>query len=102
MKIDRYKSLILEHKFFEAHEALEEFWFPRRKSKTREVLIVKGFINAAVSFELYKRKRQLNAKRVWQTYKKFSALIKETDKDFLELKEFIKNFATSLDKDIYT
>ena len=95
MKISEYKKLIQEHKFFEAHEALEEFWFPRRKDKTKEVLIVKGFINAAVSLELKKRGRVENSKKVWQVYIKFSKLIESTDVDFQELKKFIENFAKS-------
>ena len=90
MKIAEYKELILEHKFFEAHEVLEEFWFPRRKDKTREVLIVKGFINAAVSFELKKRGREQNSKKVWQVYLKFSQLIDASDIEFQELKIFVE------------
>ena len=93
MKILEYKELILEHKFFEAHEVLEEFWFPRRKDKSKEVLIVKGFINAAVSFELKKRGREENSKKVWQVYLKFSQLIEASDREFQELKKFVENFA---------
>jgi len=95
MKITEYKELILEHKFFEAHEALEEFWFPRRKDKSKEVLIVKGFINAAVSFELKKRGREEKSKKVWQVYLKFSQLIEASDSEFQELKKFVENFAKS-------
>jgi len=93
MKIKEYKELILSHKFFEAHEVLEEFWFPRRKSKTRDVLIIKGFINAAVAFELKKRGRINNSKKIFNVYLKFSKLIKEDDKEFIDLKIFIDNFA---------
>jgi len=92
LKLNEYKELILQHKFFEAHEVLEEFWFPRRKEKSLEVLIAKGFINAAVAFELKRRGRDKNAKRVFKTYIKFSKLI-DDNKDFLELKNFIDNFA---------
>ena len=88
-----YKKLILKEEFFNAHEVLEEFWFPRRKSKTREVLIVKGFINAAVAFELKKRGRFERALKVWQTYRKFSRLIKSNETLFIELKEFIEDYA---------
>lgn len=95
MKIVEYKALILEHKFFEAHEVLEEFWFPRRKDKSKEILITKGFINAAVSFELKKRGREDNSKKVWQVYLKFSQLIDESDRKFKELKKFVENFAKS-------
>ena len=92
MKLNEYKELILQHKFFEAHEVLEEFWFLRRREKSLEVLIAKGFINAAVAFELKRRGRDKNAKRVFKTYIKFSKLI-DDNKDFLELKNFIDNFA---------
>ena len=95
MKIEEYKELILEHKFFEAHETLEEFWFPRRKEKTKEVLIAKGFINAAVSFELKKRGRELSSKKIWQVYLKFSRLITTSDIELQELQKFIENFAKS-------
>ena len=95
MKIDEYKKLITEHKFFEAHEVLEEFWFPRRKEKTKDVLIIKGFINAAVSFELKKRGREQNSKKIWQVYLKFSQLIDVYDVEFQELKKFIEKFAKS-------
>ena len=95
MKINEYKKLITQHKFFEAHEVLEEFWFPRRKEKTKEILIVKGFINAAVSFELKKRGREENSKKVWQVYVKFSQLIDTYDKELKELKKFVENFAKS-------
>ena len=92
MKLKEYKELILQHKFFEAHEVLEEFWFPRRKDKSLEVLIAKGFINAAVAFELKRRGRDENANKVFKTYIKFSKLI-ENNSELIELKNFIDNFA---------
>jgi len=95
MKIKEYKNFILEHKFFEAHEALEEFWFPKRKEKSVEILIVKGFINAAVAFELKKRGYLENSQKVWQTYLKFSKLIESTNKTFLDLEKFVNSFAKS-------
>jgi len=95
MKIDEYKKLIIENKFFEAHEVLEEFWFPRRREKSREVLIAKGFINATVSFELKKRGREENSKKIWKVYLKFSQLIDTNDIELQELKKFVENFAKS-------
>ncbi len=91
--INRYSQLILEHKFFEAHEVLELFWFPRRKEKGKEVLIIKGFINAAVAFELKKRERVTPSLKVWQTYKKFSNYIDKSDIELYQLKVFIDKFA---------
>ncbi len=87
-----YKDFILKKEFFKAHEALEEYWFPRRKTKSREVLIVKGFINAAVAFELKKRGRLERALKVWETYLKFSKLIESNDTLFIELKSFIEEY----------
>jgi hypothetical protein len=93
LAIDEYKNMLLEKQFYEAHEKLEEYWFPRRKEKSRRVLIVKGFINAAVAFELKKRGRQESALKVWLTYKKFSLLIEPDEIDFIELREFVENYA---------
>jgi len=94
LKIEIYRELINEHKFFEAHEVLEEFWFPRRKNRDNLTLIVKGFINAAVAFELKKRGRVANSKKVWQTYLKFMQLLEQKPEyKLLELKEFVDNFA---------
>ncbi len=93
MKTEEYKNLINQQRFFEAHEVLEEFWFPKRKAKSREVLIAKGFINAAVAFELKKRGKIHNAKRVWKTYLKYSQLIANSDAKLAELKNFVNKFA---------
>ena len=96
MKIKEYKELILEHKFFEAHEVLEEFWFPRRRQKDNLTLVIKGFINAAVSLELYKRGRVENSNRVWQVYLKFAKKIDSLEsKELKELKNFIEQFKSS-------
>ena len=97
IKIKEYKEYILAHKFYEAHEILEEFWFPRRKQKDDLTLIIKGFINAAVSFELRKRGRQESSKRVWQTYIKLThnKLDGFNDLELIELKKFIDNFEKS-------
>ena len=95
IKFKSYKELILQKEFFKAHEALEEYWFPRRKNKTDELLIIKGFINAAVAFELQKRGRHERALLVWQTYLKFAKKITPSQTTFLELKEFIDSYAKS-------
>ena len=48
-------QLIKKCKYYEAHEVLEDIWFPKRFEKDEEILIIKGFINAAVAFELVKK-----------------------------------------------
>jgi len=70
-------DLINKKKYFEAHEILEEIWFPKRKEKTPDILILKGFINASVAFELKKRGKTPQAKKVWKNYKKYLELIND-------------------------
>lgn len=91
--IQEYKALILKQQFFEAHEALETLWFPQRKNKTRSVLILKGFINAAVAFELKKRNKSKQALKVWLTYEKLTKRIKSEESDFIALKYFVDEYA---------
>ncbi len=96
IKIEQYKALILEKKFFEAHEVLEEFWFPRRKQKDDLTLVIKGFINAAVAFELQKRGRKEKALQVFATYKKFAQKIESQKReDLSQLALFIDEYASN-------
>lgn len=64
-------QLIEDEKFYEAHEVLEEIWYPSRKQKDPDTLLLKAFINASVSFELQKRGKSSQAKRVWKNYEKY-------------------------------
>jgi len=78
-KIKEFVTSIEQHKFYEAHEALEEVWFPKRFEKDPEVQFLKGCINAAVSFELIKRGRIPQSKRVWANYLKYRQLLYKID-----------------------
>ena len=69
--LEKYNTSIDNNRYYDAHEDLEEWWFPRRKTKTDEVLFVKGLINAAVSFELVKKGKLNGAKKVWKNYEKY-------------------------------
>ncbi len=73
--IDKFIICINEARYFDAHEALEEVWFPRRFEDDDEMKLIKGFINAAVSFELIKRGRLEPSKRVWKNYEKYKILL---------------------------
>ena len=81
--------------YFEAHEALEEIWFPIRKSKDEYSFLLKGFINAAVSLELLKRGKQQQSQKIYKVYKKYVTLDRinkiETEINFIALKGFIDN-----------
>jgi len=70
-------DLINQKRYYDAHEILEEVWFPKRKEKSADILLIKGFINASVSFELKKRGRVPQALKVWENYKKYLPLINE-------------------------
>ena len=64
-----------ESRFYDAHEDLEEIWFPRRFEENDEVKLLKGFINAAVSFELIKKGRLQASEKVWKNYLKYLPLL---------------------------
>ena len=87
---EEFKKLILEEKYFEAHEVLEEIWHPLRKSLHPDRDIIRGFINAAVSLELKKRNRN-NYLKVWKTYEKHKKKIKN-NKLYEDLALFLDNY----------
>jgi len=78
-KIENFKICLAEQRFYDAHEVLEEVWFPRRFEDVAEIKLLKGFINAAVSFELKKRGRIEQSKRVWQNYLKYKSYLYTID-----------------------
>ena len=73
--LDRFVLCLEEERFYDAHEALEEVWFPRRFEDDMEMRLIKGFINAAVSFELTKRGRPNPATKAWGNYEKYRPLL---------------------------
>ncbi len=75
--IARFHLCLDEERFYDAHEALEEVWFPRRFEDDREMKLIKGFINAAVSFELTKRGRPKPATKAWGNYEKYRPLLEQ-------------------------
>ena len=81
-EIDDFILCIEEERFYDAHEALEEVWFPRRFEKSSEVKVLKGFINAAVSFELRKRGREKQSKKVWANYLKYRQFLLQVESPF--------------------
>jgi len=83
-----YNDFILaldERRFYDAHEVLEELWFPVRFVKSNEVKLLKGFINAAVSFELLKKGRPQAAKQTWLNYLKYRQLLFKTASSKVQL-----------------
>lgn len=74
---DRFLSCLQDARFYDAHEVLEELWFPVRAHKSPEVLLLKGLINASVSFELRKRGRAHKAPGPWGVYMKYRTHLSE-------------------------
>ena len=84
---EKFKLLIIQNQYFEAHEVLEEYWHTIRKTSNPYKNVYRGFINAAVAMELKKRGRN-NYKRVWQTYEKYRSLYLEKE-EFIEVMRFL-------------
>jgi predicted metal-dependent hydrolase len=84
-----FKELIIQEKFFEAHEVLEEYWQKIRKSNNPYKNAYRGFINAAVAMELRKRGRN-SYKKVWENYEKYRYLYLKKEK-FIEIMHFLDN-----------
>ena len=92
-RLVKFKTCLSEQRFYDAHEALEEVWYPKRFEKNAEVQLLKGFINAAVSFELYKRGKKEQSKKVWANYLKYRHLlykITKNQKEFYQLSRFVE------------
>lgn len=80
--LEIYIQCLEEQRFYDAHEALEEIWFPRRFEENDEIKLLRGFINAAVSFELFKRGRTEASNKVWNNYLKYKPLLENLDSFF--------------------
>ncbi len=71
-----YLRLLDAQEYFEAHEVLEEAWHPLRLSNHPLQFLVKGLINAAISFEHVKRNRKnmpSKARRTIASYERYKA-----------------------------
>ncbi len=81
--LEEFLLCLNEKRYYDAHEALEEIWYPRRFEKNDEMNLLKGFINASVSFELVKRGREKPSKTAWKTYLKYRPLLYRVKSPFL-------------------
>jgi hypothetical protein len=105
--VDNFILCLQEQRFFDAHEALEEVWFPRRyeKGESRdELLLIKGLINAAVSFELIKRGRKKSSVKVWNNYLKYIVLLQTINSSayphYITIKKYVENLHINQDETI--
>lgn len=81
-QIQEFIICLNEERYYDAHEALEEVWFPRRFEDVAEIKLLKGFINASVSFELLKRGKEKQSKKVWANYLKYRPYIFKIDSEY--------------------
>lgn len=75
---DAFLACLQEARYYDAHTVLEDVWFPERFAKTPETLLLKGLINASVSFELHKRGRPHKAPGPWGVYLKYRVHLPDT------------------------
>ena len=81
--LNEFINCLDEQRYYDAHEVLESVWFPKRFENCKETKLLKGFINAAVSFELAKRGKEEQSKKVWKNYLKYRKLLSEIDSPYL-------------------
>lgn len=81
---EAYLKSLEEERYYDAHEDLEALWFPRRFEKEDEVMLWKGFINAAVCFELIKLGRPKPSETAWKTYLKYVSLLDNLESEHKE------------------
>lgn len=74
---EAYIRSLDEGRYYDAHEDLEALWFPVRFDDNNEVCLWKGFINAAVCFELIRKGRLEPSKKAWGNYQKYLPLLDE-------------------------
>ncbi len=74
-EIESFIECLKQERFYDAHEALEVLWFPLRKNPSDEVNLLRGYINASVSFELYKKGRFAPSEKVWKNFTKYQLLV---------------------------
>lgn len=98
--IAKFKELIINQEFHEAHEVFEGYWFESRHDKTAIIYTIKGFINAAVSFELFKRGKISQSDKVWKNYMRLIKIEQisnsTTMEKFTELKYFLDDYNIKL------
>jgi hypothetical protein len=79
--LERFLECLRERRYYDAHEVLEVLWFPRRFETNDEVRLMKGLINASVSFELIRRGRAHASGLPWKNYLKYRALLERLEGD---------------------
>ncbi len=85
-----FKKHIINGRFYEAHEVLEEYWHTVRKADNPYKNAYRGFINAAVAMELKKRGRR-NYGKVWENFEKYRDIYIKNEK-FKDVMNFLYKY----------
>ncbi len=83
-QLDLFIKNIQSGNFYDAHEDLEVLWYERRFEESDEVKLLKGLINASVSFELRKKGKIEASQKVWNNYLKYRNLVNKIDSPHVE------------------
>jgi hypothetical protein len=94
---EAFVQSLIEERYYDAHEDLEAIWYPRRFEDNDEVKLWKGFINAAVCFELIKRGRPKPSETAWQSYLKYRPLLETLETEHNEMYVRIVKIIEKLD-----
>jgi len=94
--LDSFIKSLHDQRFYDAHEDLEKVWFPRRFEDNNEMKLLKGFINASVSFELIKKGRLESSNKVWKNYLKYRQLLYKVESLHLNKYHFIVRYIENI------
>ena len=95
LKLQEIIFLLKEEKFVKSHDIFEELWreYKNHEDTREESFILKAFVNASVSVELYNMKRFEHSNNVWNTYLKYENLINNLEtknsQNYKKIKEII-------------
>ncbi len=95
LKLEKIILLLQEKKFVKCHYIFEELWkeYKSHEDTREESFILKAFVNASVSFELYNMQRYEHSNNVWNTYLKYEYLIEQINtnnsSNYKKIKEII-------------
>ena len=93
--LEKIIFLLENDEFLESHDKFEELWrkYKNDEKSREESFILKAFVNASVTFELFKMKRIEHSNNVWNTYKKYENLIDQLEtlntNNYKKIKEII-------------
>ena len=95
LKLEEIILLLKEEKFVQVHDIFEELWreYKNCENTREESFILKAFVNASVSIELYNMQRFEHSLNVWNTYLKYENLMDKIEsvnsKNYKKIKEII-------------